>query len=89
MFTASTWTAPSDLADRLAATLVATAAMSTSPLMRALETAWLSASTVAVLITGDASPLATASGVTASLSAISLAAPTPVGPDRTMTLGST
>ncbi len=38
MFTASTWTAPSDLADRLAATLVATAAMSTSPLMRALET---------------------------------------------------
>ena len=72
---------PSFLFTRLAATLVATAAMSASPLMRAEDTTWLSAST-----TAEASTLS--SWAAASLSAISLAAPTPVGPERTMKSGS-
>ena len=46
MFTASTWIDSGFLLTRVAATLVATAAMSASPLMRAEDTAWLSASTV-------------------------------------------
>ena len=64
---------PSFLADRTAAALVAMAAMSTLLLFRA---AWTSALSVT-----------TSTEDIPSLSAIILAAPTPVGPDRTISLG--
>ena len=45
VFTASTWMPPPLLADRLAAALVAMAAMSASPFTRAVDTSVLSVTT--------------------------------------------
>ena len=53
VFTASTWMPPSVLAARLAATLVATAAISAVPLTRASVTSLLSATTVEFRATGQ------------------------------------